>query len=578
MKGHGSAVQASKQVLRGWLEIPNRKVSSNLQFYKLRGTFDQTPGQLSSCQLVSRHSIDSVLGRKLASITSESCVAVQALRSERPLENQRIEAEGELGKYEFEIQDIVVLNDATNLPFLPGDAADLDPILKAQYRHIELRGKSMSHALHARAGIKRQLSSSLEAQHFIEVETPLLFKSTPEGAREFLVPTRRKGQFFALPQSPQQYKQILMAGGVHRYYQFARCFRDEDSRADRQLEFTQLDLEMAFVDQEMVMNAVEKMVLSVDCPKMFQGSIPRMTYHDAMTHYGSDKPDLRYDLSIKQFETSSDVVETITFALEGHDRISSKDFATLQKALRDTSVYAIKNTKIPEVFSDVASKLQISDNTVTLLARRAKHLSGGSTSMGDARSILQTFLEGRNLTPKRSAQPFQLVWITDFPLFTPVTATAELAGEGQGGNTGLQSTHHPFTAPHPNDQHLLSSDPLKVRAQHYDLVLNGTEIGGGSIRVHKADQQEEIFNVLGMSRDSQKQFEHLLKILRSGCPPHGGFAIGFDRFCMLILEKSSIRDVIAFPKTGKFGSDTLVGSPSEVSAPRLKEYHISVNS
>ncbi|CCG82773.2 Aspartyl-tRNA synthetase,mitochondrial, partial [Taphrina deformans PYCC 5710] len=261
--GSSRVVEPAVQLLKGWLEVPKRRVSQNLRFFRLRGYADTCSAKETTLyQLISRHPANSDLARRLSDITPESCVAVHVLQKLRPESAQRAQ-DGESGKYEFEIQDIDVLNPASpNIPFLPNNEGVVDSLVRAQHRQIEMRSDHLGSALRQRARLKSQLCGQLEKQGFMEVETPLLFKSTPEGAREFLVPTRKKGQFFALPQSPQQYKQILMAGGIHRYYQFAKCFRDEDSRADRQLEFTQLDLEMAFVEMEDVIAAISKIVLS----------------------------------------------------------------------------------------------------------------------------------------------------------------------------------------------------------------------------------------------------------------------------------------------------------------------------
>lgn len=589
------------KLLKGWLEVPKRKVSPNLRFFRLRGYSEECSAKsTTSFQLISRHAAGSELAKRINEITAESCVSVTVRQILRPSSDQR-PMEGDLGRYDYEIQDIQVLNPATaNLPFLPNCEEDVDSLVRAQHRQIEMRSHNLGSALRERARIRSEVRAQLESQGFMEVETPLLFKSTPEGAREFLVPTRRKGQFFALPQSPQQYKQILMAGGIHRYYQFAKCFRDEDSRADRQLEFTQLDLEMAFVEMEDVMKAVSKIVLSVDNGEPFDvkdGDIPRYRYRDVMSRYGSDKPDLRYGLQITNvaLESTNETVDVIKFNIPETFRWNNKLTRDLRALNKDLDVHvtlqAANSLKLPAAFSSIESKLSKSHSlSLLLLSRRPTWLSGGSTTMGQARSILQTFLEAHQLAPARPQRPFKLCWITDFPLFSP-SSTNE---PGQGGTRGLSSTHHPFTAPHPSDVHFLEKaqgegegeeeddgstvDSLRrVRGLHYDLVMNGVEIGGGSIRIHSAEQQARIFSLLGMSDARRAQFSHLLRVLGSGCPPHGGFALGFDRFVAMLCGKTSIRDVIAFPKTGG-GSDVLVGSPSAVSDTTLGEYHLRPSS
>lgn len=579
-------LEHSTRTLKGWL-INSRKTSQNLAFYKLRTYLDESSKLSTIVQLIARPSRDDPLAKRLNELTRESCVEVVVKQSLRPVEHQRAATEGDSGRYEFEIQDLRVLNLAsTDLLTWPQDAESLDNATRVQNRHLEMRVSSLGQTLVKRAELKTQLSAALEAQGFMEVETPLLFKSTSEGAREFLVPTRKKGQFFALPQSPQQYKQLLMAGGVRRYYQFARCFRDETARTDRQLEFTQLDLEMAWVNMDDVMYAISKTVLSVDRGKSFQtqfGSIRRMKYHDAMSQYGSDKPDLRFDfriLNVIRSDTGADLpdsVDILPFKLDDSRQLSNMEFSALQRLLRDHQIFVIRTTgqKVPPQFQDVARQILSGLEPLKLICRRPQRLSGGATAMGQARLLLQSFLEDHRLVKERATRPFELCWITDFPLFSP-----ETEGEpGQGGNLGISSTHHPFTAPHPDDVHLLDGsmdDLMNIRGLHYDLVMNGVEIGGGSIRIHNAALQRKIFTTLGMASDRIAQFDHLLRVLDSGCPPHGGFALGFDRFVALWCGQSSIRDVIAFPKTSR-GTDPFVGSPSSVDNDTLREYHIQLS-
>lgn len=581
-------------LLKGWLEVPKRKVSQNLRFFRLRGyaagKIVRPGAPITSFQLISRHHVQSDLARRLAGITSESCVAVKVRQSLRPEAAQRESTER--GLYDYEIEDIEVLNAATtSLPFLPNTEEGIDNHVRAQYRHIELRSDRMSSTLRERARIKSRLRRELEAQGFLEVETPLLFKSTPEGAREFLVPTRKRGHFFALPQSPQQFKQILMAGGVHRYYQFAKCFRDEDGRTDRQLEFTQLDLEMAFVTMEDVMEAISSIVLSVeDAPgQLFaldaSGKIPRIKYQDAMRRYGSDKPDLRFGLEIKSFDDPDrgDTIDSIQFHVAEGQAWSNAHSKALRKSMEEHGAECLVHSQqmsssSTALYRHVESHLdaRASGHMITILARRPRQLSGGSTAMGQCRLALQAALEAHRIVPMRSTRPFNLCWVTDFPLFSP-----SAAGEpGQFGTSGYAATHHPFTSPHPDDEQVLLDKPQSdsigdIRGLHYDLVMNGQEIGGGSIRIHNPALQRHVFSVLGMSDARIAQFAHLLQVLGSGCPPHGGFALGLDRFVALLCGRKSIRDVIAFPKTGS-GVDALIRCPSAVPEETLKEYHISI--
>ncbi|ORY78610.1 tRNA synthetases class II-domain-containing protein [Protomyces lactucae-debilis] len=638
MKVPAAASAQSVHLLKGWLEVPNRKVSQNLQFFKLRSFLDDTSLSTRTVQLVSRHANETALSQKLQKLQPESCVAVQCRRLLKPVESRRagwlqkpslmMQAESihrrvnhlaapeeNEGDYEYEIEDIHILNAVTEpLPFLPNEEANVDTLVRARHRTIEMRSDSLGGALRLRSQLKSSLRQHLQSIGFLEVETPLLFKSTPEGAREFLVPTRRRGEFFALPQSPQQYKQMLMAGGIRRYYQFAKCFRDEDSRADRQLEFTQLDLEMSFAGAEEVMQAVSQMVLHVAAawgqPDLFATRqdqvIPRMTYMDAMARYGSDKPDLTFGLEIWSERLDDDwhgkgeptLVELIAVPVPGHGQsLSSRAFKQLQTLLaRDApGVVAIKvsqEQKLPDMLEPAREHidryLSTQPSTAFFLAHtRNVSVSGGATKLGTARLLLQTFLEqqGYTDTPRwtpsstQPRPPLHLLWVTDFPLFSPLTQDEV----GQAGTRGLCSTHHPFTAPHPDDAAILTHDApletlLQVRGLHYDLVMNGCEIGGGSVRIHDPVLQNRVLDTLGVASSKRAGFAHLLKALGSGCPPHAGFALGFDRFLSIVLAKTSIREVIAFPKTSG-GLDPLVNAPSAVDAETLlRDYHLKVAS
>jgi aspartyl-tRNA synthetase len=640
MKVPISAVTATQglQVLKGWLEIPNRKVSQNLRFFKLRFFVDDNAISTRTVQLISRHKVESDIALKLHKLQPESCVRISCRKFLRPQESRRgasktssslmMQAEQmhrrvhrlaesqevDEADYEYEIEDVDILNPvAEPLPFLPNEEANIDTLVRARNRIVEMRSDSLGGSLRVRGQVKTCLRQHLESQGFLEVETPLLFKSTPEGAREFLVPTRRKGEFFALPQSPQQYKQMLMAGGIHRYYQFARCFRDEDSRADRQLEFTQLDMEVSFAGAEEVMQAVSEMVLSVaeawgkrDLFDTRPGeSIQRMTYTDAMTRYGSDKPDLTFGLQVWSERIDDDwhgdgkpaLLEVIAVPVPANGTtLSRRAFDALRETLaRETpGVFVIKTSgdvlHLPEALEACREQLELHLATLPatsfiLATTRPAQVTGGSTRIGTARLLLQTFLEQNNYTddPRwspssdRPRPPLKLLWVTDFPLFSPLT-TDEV---GQAGTRGLCSTHHPFTAPHPDDADVLKAGAdidtlLKIRGLHYDLVLQGCEIGGGSVRIHDPQLQNSVLDQLGVPSVKRQGFAHLLKALGSGCPPHAGFALGFDRFLSILLGKASIRDVIAFPKTSG-GLDPLVNAPSVVNADTLlHDYHLKL--
>ncbi|KAK3383720.1 tRNA synthetases class II-domain-containing protein [Lasiosphaeria ovina] len=517
-------------------------------------------------------------------------------------------------------------------------------------RHLQIRfSQPLSSRLLARPKIAFQLRRSLESQGFTEVETPILFKSTPEGAREFLVPTRRKGFAYALPQSPQQYKQILMASGVRAYYQFARCFRDEDLRADRQLEFTQLDLEMAFATGQDVMQAVESLVselpaalnaqfniakqgddvfpipkwskpegqkLDLSWPEM-PSPFLRLTYQEAMTRFGSDKPDLRIPFEIRRVDQvlpsafvqmitdiKNPVVEAFRFrpqpVSEEEAEASSNPISPFTtecieafgpEAARfggGAPVALVFDTKKPlcglsslghagfEGLTSGAPGLEdfadLEDGDVVVFqARKDAPFQGGATALGTFRNLVYQRAVSSGRLPRDLS--FKFLWVVNFPLFTP----DKLSGPGQGGGAGFSATHHPFTAPLTDeDVELLATNPLKARGDHYDLVVNGIELGGGSRRIHVAKMQEYVMKeVLKMTDKGMGLFKHLLAALGAGCPPHAGFALGFDRLVAVLTHTNSLRDVIAFPKSIK-GDDLMVKSPGRITNEELKTYHLSI--
>ncbi|KAF2752057.1 hypothetical protein M011DRAFT_463541 [Sporormia fimetaria CBS 119925] len=504
---------------------------------------------------------------------------------------------------ELDMQSIEVLNGVSN-DLLSAE----DTVYPPQRRHLQLRTDAESRGnLLFRAKVTKQARRIMEDMEFTEVETPILFKSTPEGAREFLVPTRRKGLAYALPQSPQQYKQILMASGITKYFQFARCFRDEDMRADRQPEFTQLDMEMSFVGEEDVMLRIETLLtelwdrclnLKIDAP--FQ----RITYHEAMASYGSDKPDLRLGMQIHDItgkvsedfvkmisDIDSPVVEAFTFPVSDEPKETAK-FIEEFMASREAKPFfrnpagqpgvLVQDGRLPmgglsalgyDFVMNMPEGLAPEQGDLMILqARKNEPFSGGSTPIGDLRLALHKAAVAKGLVPK--PEGFRFLWITDFPLFTPSNDT----DPGQGGQAGLSSTHHPFTAPKtPEDVDLLVTAPEKVIAAHYDIVVNGVELGGGSRRIHNAGVQEFIFrDVLKMPEERIEDFAHLLRVLDSGCPPHAGIALGWDRLIAMMLGKDSVRDVIAFPKTGNF-EDLLVKSPREMTNSQLQTYHLRID-
>ncbi|KAJ5622296.1 hypothetical protein N7528_005528 [Penicillium herquei] len=507
--------------------------------------------------------------------------------------------------WELALEDIHPLND------FPKDIIMTpETVFAPEQRYLQLRSDAeLREALRFRAQVHNACKKELESSSFVEIETPLLFKSTPEGAREFLVPTRRPGLAYALPQSPQQYKQILMASGLPRYFQFARCFRDEDLRADRQPEFTQLDMEMSFATGEDVMHTVEGVIRRLWSTLMKdpapEGPFRRVPYQEAMARYGSDKPDTRYGMEIIRLDHAlpvdlvnkiSDLDDPIVeaFKLEGNENDPAETHKFITQFLDSPAGAPFNNNPDggPGVFVyngkqplcglqpfgfEAAEQLEeLLDpdhgDLIILQARPRAPFSGGSTPIGDLRRALHASAVSTGFKPAPTG--FDFMWVVDFPLFSPSSDTEP----GQGGAAGLSSTHHPFTAPKSAaDVDLLLTDPTKVVADHYDLVVNGVELGGGSRRIHDAAVQEFIFrDILQMPAERLTDFSHLLDALRAGCPPHAGLALGFDRLVAVMLGKESVRDVIAFPKTGKGGDDAMVKAPSPMTAQALETYHLQL--
>ncbi|KAG9960780.1 hypothetical protein KCU61_g6147, partial [Aureobasidium melanogenum] len=591
-------------VLHGYLGT-QRQAGKNLLFAELRSTTLSHSIQLVASNKTSTEG-ESVFER-LSTLNVETPVAIEGKiksRKAKPSSSKLDEgAVQQITDVEIELSRVSPLN------HFPKDImVTQDSVFSAEQRHLQLRmEKSLRDALAFRSKAASILRAELcEGKDFVEIETPLLFKSTPEGAREFLVPTRTPGLAYALPQSPQQYKQILMASGIPRYVQFAKCFRDEDLRADRQPEFTQVDLEMSFATGEDVMNTVESVVKTL-WQKLLGIShnepFPRLSYEDAMSSYGSDKPDVRLGSKISRVEymlpvdlirkigplldpivevlkipISGDAKETREFVTRFMDSPEAKPFNENpegqpgifiydpRKPLSGLSVFGFEAAETIEESLDLEE-----GDLIVLQARENAPHAGGSTPLGNLRLALHKFAVQHNYMP--APQGFEFLWITDFPLFSPSVANEP----GQGGAAGLSSTHHPFTAPKTaEDVDLLLTDPAAVKAEHYDLVVNGVELGGGSRRIHSAAMQQFVLReVLKMSEERLKDFDHLIEVLRAGCPPHAGMALGFDRLIAVMLGKESVRDVIAFPKSGR-GEDLLVKSPTRMTEDQLKTYHLKL--
>lgn len=507
----------------------------------------------------------------------EFVVQVEGLVVERLSKNDKIAT----GEIELKVSKLEILNPAKLPPFTIEDDTDGGDELRMKYRYLDLRRNPVRESLQLRHKMAQQTRTYLDAQNFIEVETPVLIKSTPEGARDFVVPSRiHHGEFYALPQSPQTFKQLLMVSGFDRYYQIVKCFRDEDLRADRQPEFTQIDCEMAFVTQEDILNTFEglirhlfKNVKGIDFP-----SLPRMTYAEAMRLYGSDKPDTRFGMQFTEitaltrgknfpvFDSAELVVGINAQGCSDYTRkqideltefvkrpqIGAKGLVYVQYRTDGTIKSSVDKFYSPEDLKAWAEKFNAKPGDLMLI------MAGGEETTRKQLNELR-LLMGEKLG-LRDKNKFSALWVIDFPLL-----------EWSEETKRYHAMHHPFTSPKREDIHLLDTDPGKVRANAYDMVINGTEVGGGSIRIHDRPTQQMMFNHLGFTEEeAKKQFGFLMDAFEFGAPPHGGIAFGFDRLCSLFGGADSIRDFIAFPKNNA-GRDVMIDSPSTIAQEQLNE-------
>ncbi len=530
-----------------------------------------------------------------SSLRSECVVSITGKVRQRPAgtNNPKIPT----GEIEIGATALEVLNMADVLPFPVDDpevAAKVNEELRLQYRYLDLRRPEMARNLRLRSKVANAVRTYLDEQGFLEVETPTLFKSTPEGAREFLIPSRREpGKFYALPQSPQQFKQILMVAGIERYFQLARCYRDEDQRADRQLEFTQVDLEMSFIEREDIYALIEgllkkvwKTALNMDIPTPFK----RLSFAEALNRFGIDKPDTRFGMELvdftEEFRASTFKVFSGAIAAGGVVKaLNAKGLADATQGQIETMTEYAKSfgakglayikvekgewkSPIVKFFNDaektaLTQKLSIAEGDLILFA--ADQWLTACEILGKIRLYCADVLKGQGKLAIDSNR-FDFLWVVDFPLLS-----------FDKEQNRWYSSHHPFTAPVAEDVQFLTSDPKKVRGQHYDIVVNGVELGGGSIRIHQPEVQKSVFEqVLQIPPDMVKaRFGYMLEAFRYGAPPHGGIALGFDRMNAILCGTPSIRDVIAFPKTAK-GTDLMTDSPAPVEPKQLRELHLEL--
>ena len=566
--------------LAGWVQ-KSRKLGG-MTFIDLRDRYGIT-------QLVVEADASETLVETSSSLGREYVIQATGTVVERQSKNPKMDT----GEIEIRLSEIIILNKSVTPPFTIEDESDGGEDIRAKYRYLDLRRNPLKHALILRHKIAHEVRNYLDAKDFIEIETPYLIKSTPEGARDFVVPSRMNpGQFYALPQSPQTFKQLLMVAGYDRYFQIVRCFRDEDLRADRQPEFTQIDCEMSFVEQEDVLNTFEGMmktlfknVLNVE----IANPIPRISWYEAMEKYGSDKPDIRFGMQIheitevakgKGFSILDEADYIGAIAVHNAAEYTRKQIDELTDWVKRPQVGA-KGLIYIKLNNDGSIKSSIdkfySQEDLQKIAKAVEAAQGDLVLImsGDNRRKVQNMLgtlriEMGDRLGLRNPKEFAPLWIVDFPLL-----------EWSEEDERFYAMHHPFTAPKPEHENLFYSnkkeDLEKVCANAYDFVLNGSELGGGSIRIHNADVQKRMFEVLGIgAEEAEYKFGFIINAFKFGAPPHGGLAFGFDRVCALFGGCDSIRDYIAFPKNNQ-GRDVMIDSPSLIDQSQLDELEIKIN-
>lgn len=564
--------------LKGW--VRKRRDLGGLIFVDVRD-------RSGIVQVVFNPEISEAASKIGESLRNEFVVHIDGLVVERA--EGQVNAAMKTGKIEVQVDNVEIINAAKNPPFAIEDQTDVSEDLRLKYRYLDLRRPAMFETLKMRSDVTKTIRNFLDSEGFLDVETPILTKSTPEGARDYLVPSRvHDGEFYALPQSPQLFKQMLMVSGVDKYYQIARCFRDEDLRADRQPEFTQIDMEMSFQTMENIIELNERLMIQV--MKDVKGididpGFERMSYRDAMERFGSDKPDVRFGMELTDVSelVKDSAFKVFTGAVESGGQVklinakgqsanySRKDIDALGEFAARYGAKGLAWLKVEEdgVKGPIAKFFEgeAADNLIAAADAEAGDLllfvADSKTVVADALGALRMKL-GKDLD-LIDQSIFKFLWITDWPL---------LEYDDKDGR--YYAAHHPFTMPFEEDLDKLSTEPQNVRAQAYDLVLNGYELGGGSARIYKRDIQEKMFEVLGFSKEeATEQFGFLLEAFEYGTPPHGGIAFGLDRLVMLLAGRTNLRDTIAFPKTAS-ASDMLTEAPSAVSSAQLEELNLSV--
>ena len=560
--------------LAGWVQRIRKM--GGMTFIDLRDRYGIT-------QLAFNQEVNAELCEKANHLGREYVIQITGAVAERYSKNANMPT----GDIEIIVSELNVLNEAATPPFTIEDETDGGDDLRMKYRYLDLRRACVRKNLELRHKMAFEVRRYLDEQGFLEVETPVLVNSTPEGARDFVVPSRmNQGQFYALPQSPQTLKQLLMVSGFDRYFQIVKCFRDEDLRADRQPEFTQIDCEMSFVEREDILNMFEgmsrhlfKAIKGIDLPKL-----PRMTWHDAMKFYGSDKPDTRFDM---RFVELMDVLKGHGFSVFDEAAyiggICAKGAASYTRKQLDALTEFVKRPQIGakgmvyarvEADGNVKSSVDkfytqdVLQQLKTAMQAEAGDLIlilSGADALKTRKQLCELRLEMGSQLGLRDKNKFSCLWVVDFPMY-------EWSDEEQR----LMAMHHPFTAPKPEDIPLLDTDPAAVRANAYDMVINGVEVGGGSIRIHDAKLQEKVFEILGFTPEqAQAKFGFLMNAFKFGAPPHGGLAYGLDRFVSLFAGLDSIRDCIAFPKNNS-GRDVMLDAPGFIDQSQLDELGLKV--